>query len=259
MSSDKKKNVKRNIIVIAICVVVLVIIGRDSNKNKTGNDRQNAETEKLIDEIPQLPVKKIDLGKIKQNTDGNSVGKQTELTELNQFLSDDEYGSIEIVWVWDCSPKYGDMPMKLTYDKSTGILREIYTQNNVIEEYKNICVDCLKQFLDKGEKSLFKLEKYCEGSEYDFNNREMTVKAVGPKPEQSELTGGVKIVEKYIKDNANDASSVKFIEWSKVTAAGENWVVRCKFSAKNQLGGVVTSNMLFFIQNSKVVRTSEVN
>ena len=255
---DKKKNFKRNLIAIELCLFVLWIIGKTSDKSNQKTDTDDNKISQLVDEVPQLPVKNVELGKIKQGADGESVGKKTELTELKQFLSEDEYGSIEIVWVWDCSPKYGDMPMKLTYDKTTNVLKEIYTQNNVIEEYKNIRVECLKEFLEKGEKGFHRLEKYCDGYAYDFNDREMAVKAVGPKPEQSEVTGSVKIVEKYIKDHANDASSIKFVEWSKVAAVGENWLVRCKFKGTNQLGGVVTTNMLFFIQNNQVVRTSEI-
>jgi hypothetical protein len=106
----------------------------------------------------------------------------------------------------------------------------------------------------EGEKSFYSLENYCENSEYDFNNREMTIKAVGPKPEQSELNGSVEIVKKYIKDNAHNDSSVKFIEWSKVSPFGEYWIVRCKFKGDNALGGVITENMWFYIQDNQVIQ-----
>lgn len=226
-----------------------------SNDETTTTD--NAKTEnsqsKLKEELPPLKTFKANMGKLKMHDNGYSIGKKTELTELRKQLKNKDCDIIEITWVWDCSPKYDDMPMKIVFNKTNGSFKEIYTSTNVIEDYKNINTTCLEEFLKNGEKSFYSLEKYCKDAKHDFNNREMTVTAIGQKPEQSELDGSVKIVKDYLKSNAKDASSLDFLEWSKVTYSGENWVVRCKYKGTNSFGAIVTENIWFYIQDNKVV------
>ena len=72
------------------------------------------------------------------------------------------------------------------------------------------------------------------------------------------LISSVKIVSDYIKSNAKDASSIEFLEWSKVISIGKNWTVRCKYKGTNSLGGIVTENAWFYIQNSKVVDSKSI-
>ena len=86
----------------------------------------------------------------------------------------------------------------------------------------------------------------------------MTQRAVGEKPKQSELTGSVSIVEDYVKSNANDASSIDFLEWSKISPFGEFWIVRAKYKGTNAVGGVVTENTWFYIQNGQVIKTKPI-
>jgi hypothetical protein len=87
--------------------------------------------------------------------------------------------------------------------------------------------------LSSGKKGFYNLSDYCTDVSYDFNNREMKQTAIGKKPEQSELDGSVKIVKDYIKSNAKDSSSIDFVEWSKVSSMGDNWVVRCKYKGSS--------------------------
>lgn len=86
----------------------------------------------------------------------------------------------------------------------------------------------------------------------------MKVTALGSKPEQSDLDGSVKIVEEYIKSIAKNASSVDFLEWSKVSNIGENWIVRCKYKGTNSFGALVTENAWFYIQDNKVVNIKKI-
>lgn len=240
-------------------VTGIVLVGIiTSCGNSSSENNSSSKSDVLNEEVPQLQTKTIDVGKLKMHQDGYSIGSKTELTELEKQIKDEEVGTIEITWIWDNSPKYADMPMKIVYNKIDGVLKLIYTQNNVIEEYKNIMPECLSEFLKNGEKSFYSLESYCKDAKYDFNNREMTNKAVGEKPAQSELDGSVGIVKDYIKENANDASSIKFIEWSKVSSFGDYWVVRCKYKGTNALGGVVTENTWFYIQNNQVIKTKPI-
>lgn len=157
------------------------------------------------------------MGRLKMHQDGYSIGKKTELSELRMQLKRKDIDIIEIVWIWDCSPKYDDMPMKIIQNKKDGGLQEIYASTNVIEDYKNITPKCLEEFLKNGENSFYSLESYCIDAKHDFNNREMRQTAIGPKPQQSELDGSVSIVKDYIKEKAQDASSVDFLEWSVVS------------------------------------------
>lgn len=227
----------------------LCACGGASNSSKS-------EQVELKEELPPAITVESNLGNLTMNKDGVSVEKKNEMTELLRLLSNDTVEIAEVVWVWK-SKGYPDMPMKMTYNKRTNSLKQIYTQNNVIEEYSNVAYECLLDFLKTGEKKIYKVESYCKAT-YDFNNREMKSKVIGPKPEQSAWDGEVKIVRDYVKSIANDPSSVKFLEWSKVTEFGESWFVRAKFSGKNALGGTVTNNMGFFIQDGKVVRVTEI-
>lgn len=244
------------LITVFILTVILTSCGNSGNDSNSV-EKLDTKVTLLKEEVPQLKTKKIDVGKLKMDQDGYSIGERSELTELENQLQDDAVGTIEITWVWDSSPKYADMPMKIIYNKIEGNLKQIFTQNNVIEEYKNIMPKCLLEFLENGEKSFYLLEDYCKDAKYNFNNTEMTNKTAGNKPEQNELDGSVKIVKEFIKENAKDASSIKFIEWSKVSIFGEFWVVRCKYKGTNAFGGVVTENMWFYIQKNQVVKTKE--
>ena len=58
--------------------------------------------------------------------------------------------------------------------------------------------------------------------------------------------------------SSKDASSIDYLEWSKVSQLGENWIVRCKYKGTNSMGAIVTENVWFYIQNNKVVDTKSI-
>lgn len=251
----------KHIIVFLAVVLITTDCSRDKPKNdKVSNDTTTSdlqmETSEIIlkEEFPPAKTCKINLGKLKMSDDGYSIGKQTELTELLKQLKDKNCDIIEIIYVWK-TPPYDDMPMKILYNRREGNLKEIYTRRNVIEDYANINEACLSSFLKNGEKYFESLSDYCKDAKHDFNNREMNQTAVGSKPEQSEFDGTVAIVKDYIKRNAKDASSIEFLEWSKVSPLGENWIVRCKHKGTNSFGAVVSENTWYYIQNSRAVDT----
>lgn len=160
------KKLKTAFIIIAAIVILAFIVDFFQNENN-----ESGKAEEPIK--PALRTVTIDKSKLKMHQDGYSIGKDTELTELQKQLDNDTCDIIEITWIWDCSPKYPDMPMKLTFDKTSNSLKLIYTQNNVIEDYSNISSGCLSQFLKNGNKSFYTISDYCINSKYDFNNREM--------------------------------------------------------------------------------------
>ena len=246
---------------LTLAIAILFLAANCSNDAPTNSadNSTNAPTENTPkEELPPLKTIKSNAGRLKMHDNGYSIGKKTELTELRKQLKNKDCDIIEIVWVWDCSPKYDDMPMKIVYNKTTGNLKEIYTKTNVIEDYKNITPKCLDEFLKNKEHSFYSLENYCKDATHDFNNREMKQTAIGSKPEQSELDASVKVVKDYVKEKAKDASSIDFLEWSKVSSLGDNWVVRCKYKGTNSFGAVVTENVWFYIQNNKVVDTKSI-
>ena len=57
--------------------------------------------------------------------------------------------------------------------------------------------------------------------------------------------GGVSEVKDWLRANANDWDSLKFIEWSPVRRTRAGYSVRCKYRAKNLLGAYVLSDQLF--------------
>lgn len=250
----------KNIVALLVVALTITYCSTDKAKNdvqsKADTLKSNVEeaTPKIVleEELPAAKSCELNLGKIKMSDDGYSLGKRTELTELLKQLKSKKCDIIEIVYVWE-TPPYDDMPMKVIYNRREGNLKEIYTQRNVIEDYTGISEACLISFLKNGEKYFSSLSDYCKDAKHDFNNREMNHIAIGTKPEQSEFDGSVEIVKVYIKKNAKDAPSIEFIEWSKVSPLGENWVVRCKHKGTNSFGAIVSENTWYYIQNSKVV------
>ncbi|MGQ0738375.1 MAG: hypothetical protein ACT4OJ_04880 [Bacteroidota bacterium] len=206
----------------------------------------------IVEELPPAKTCQSDLGVLRMDANGHSVGSNTEMTALRNFLKANECDIIEVTY--ELKGSYGDnISKRIVYNKREMTLKDIYTTNNVIEDYSGVTPEGLKKYLEKGEKDFYGLEEYA-GASYDFNNREMTIKAVGPAPAQDELDGSVAVVREYIKANAKDASSIVFIEWSKVTPLDKFWVVRCKYKGTNSYGGIETENKWFFIQNNKVVK-----
>lgn len=255
---------KNKYLIIAIVFVCLLgwLTTSEKDKKENINEVTNIDNEKpnkvdLIKELPKLEKKSIDVGKFKIHQDGYSIGKNTEMHELGNQLNNPDIGIIEITWIWDYSPPNPDIPMKLIYNKTDEVLKVVYTSNNIIEEYKNIKPSCLSNFIKDGNKSFLSITSYCEESSYEFNDSEKKIRAVGPRPEQSEWSGSVDIVEKYIKSTANDETSIKFLEWSEVSPFGDFWVVKCKYKGTNGLGAMVTETKWFYIQNDKVIKTKD--
>jgi|ERR1035437_8468763 hypothetical protein len=249
-----------------LSIFILSIIFSCGDSTKTHSEE--VDYNKTIDSVINcrkaeelLPSKTFssDIGKVKTNGDG-SIGSKTEMTELLRLLKNKDYQVIEIVFVQKSPPdrNYDDMVLKIVYNRICHTLKNIFVETNVIEEYKNINEECLKQFLKSGKKDFSYLKDFCKDSKYDFNNREMAQTAIGDKPLQSELDASVKVVEDYIKSNAKNASSIDIIEWSKVSEFGKNWIVRCKYKGANSFGAIVTENVWFYIQNNEVVETKTI-
>jgi ABC-type molybdate transport system substrate-binding protein len=74
-------------------------------------------------------------------------------------------------------------------------------------------------------------------------------------------SGTVPYVEKYLKDNLNDAQSYEPIEWSDLVDIGNGMtIVKHKYRAKNEFGAsVININMFYLDQQGKVVSVTPAN
>lgn len=258
-----KSNLKNFISAFAVAVFFFIAFGSvddkkdSSSSNATAEDQDRSSNKSSSgEELPSTKTCTADVGILKMNENGFSIGEKTERTALLKLLKNAECDVIEITYEW-AGDTHEDMPKKIVYDRNSATLKDIYTDTNVIEAFTGVDDESLLEFLENDENSFHALSKYTE-IDYDFNNREMKVQAIGEKPHQSEWDSSVPSVKDYIKKNSKDPSSIQFIEWSKVSALGEYWVVRCKFSGTNSYGAVVTQNMWFYIQNGRVIRTKPI-
>ena len=245
---------KTYLLIVVIAIMTLMGCrnqnGKPSDKTEENTTESEVSSQSVLLE-DQPPIRKVqeNIGTLKQHQDGYSIGKETEWTKLQKLLSDEGNDLIEINWIWDCGPQYGDMPMKLVYNRTKGQLTRTFTQTNVEETYSGVSPEALRAFLDNNEKDIYAIERYSKDAKYDFNNREMHNTKAGEKPEQ-DSDGTVKLVADFIKENMSNA---KILGWSKVVAYSDYWAVRCEYRAKNISGEYITNNIWFYIQNGQVV------
>lgn len=78
----------------------------------------------------------------------------------------------------------------------------------------------------------------------------------GPMPEISPY-GKVYAVMKYIEDNANDPSSIEYVNWGKPevykTDKYAMWQVNVSYRGKNAFGALVLNSSTFFIKNNQII------
>ena len=176
--------------------------GPDKTSETTGGSSKEDMKISLKEEFPKEKTCSSNIGVLRIDENGHSLGSKTEMTELKNLLGNKDCDICQIEFVRKGS--YSPMPMKIIYIKREKRLKSIFTKTNVIEDYQNVTEAGLKKFLDKGEKSFAYLSDYTD-SKYDFNNREMKQTAIGTKPPQSELDGSVDAVRDYLKSNCNQS------------------------------------------------------
>jgi hypothetical protein len=70
----------------------------------------------------------------------------------------------------------------------------------------------------------------------------------------SSYDGSVRQVEDWLQKNFNDPKSIERIEWSPVSKTEQgNYVVRYKFRAKNESGGIQVYNKAFILGTTGIV------
>ena len=97
--------------------------------------------------------------------------------------------------------------------------------------------------------------KHSENDSAARSDRERIPARMGLKPEKDPKDRSIKIVKEFIKLNAKNPATFKFLEWSDVSREGAYWKVRCKYRGISSFNAEVTTNAWFYIQNNKVVYT----
>ncbi len=84
---------------------------------------------------------------------------------------------------------------------------------------------------------------------------EARVKKFGPPPVQSAWDGSYRVVERHLKDVANDPDSIKIAKCTEVSFhEKDGWLVACEYRGRNKFGGMVRNANWFVIRQSSVVR-----
>ena len=247
-----------------IIVSIIIFLYSCGNEKNYDNEKQEIEKIRLVEETPPVytaPDITENIGKI--NYDSNtglpkSNNKTTTLKTLARLVkANPKSNSITINYNMHFSPDYAK-DWKVVYNRTEKKVYDITISTNIKDVYENITDDVIiSAAKDKECLTLLCLTTYSK-TKMNTDYSERKIDAVGMQPAQSDLDGSVKVVAEFIKANSKESSSIKFIEWSKVTPFGEFWIVRCKFQGTNSLGAVVTENKWFFIQKEKVVKTKSI-
>ena len=82
------------------------------------------------------------------------------------------------------------------------------------------------------------------------------IASIGEPPQQSAWDGSYSEVTHFLKERANDPSSIEIVGCTKVSYAtsGAGWLVGCDYRGKNAFGGLVMNSNWFVIKHGVVVK-----
>lgn len=160
----------KKVIIILIALFFFCCVGK-YKENKL--EEQQTNSVEQFEEKSSISDTTINLGVLKTDKNGNSIEKINEFTTLKNLLKDTDIQLITINYILKGLPPYEDISMQLVYNETQKSLILIYTKNNVIEEYSNVCRECLIDFLNSYNGNFYSISNFCKDSKYDFNNREM--------------------------------------------------------------------------------------
>jgi len=87
-------------------------------------------------------------------------------------------------------------------------------------------------------------------------NRKISVERdrIGIRPRKSDWDGSYPVVKEYLKQVANDPSSIKIESCTEVFQTKDGWRVGCDYRGKNSFGAMVLESNWFTIRNGEVVK-----
>lgn len=246
---------KKSILIIAI---LLCVSCNKPNQIAKGED----ETSKPIlveEEFNQYEIEEVtkDLGKVMFDSQTGAVlpGSKNIVKSLAKEVENNPTArKIIILYNYYFTSGY-NKDMKIVYDRALNRVEEIDISSNIKDVYNDITDEVIeKASKDKECKVLYCLSSYSQKEmETDFSQRK--IDAIGEKPKQNENDYSVQEVLDYI--NNTQYKNVKYLEWSKVSNLGNDWIVRAKLEAKLN-GQSIIDNSWYYIQNNKVVRTKRI-
>jgi hypothetical protein len=236
--------------------------------NNKHNNTQKSETSitenKYVpqEEFPDFltaPNISVDLGKLIYDSNSGlpkASNKKNVLKELAKLVKQEpNCKQISIKYnMYFSSGNYSE-DIEVIYDRTKNRVSEITIKSNIKDVYDNVTDDVISAAAkDKECLTLYCLTKYSKTDmTTDFSNR--TIDAIGPKPKQSDIEGSVEVVVSYNKDLG--LGNIKYLEWSKVTSIGKDWIVRAKIKTTKN-GVEIIDNSWYYIQNNKVIKTKKI-
>ncbi len=182
----------------------------------------------------------LNIGIVKLDGYGTPKSKTTQYGAMRWLLKNHSQDRLRVDYIekFDSGTTF---PRVVEYSRSSKVLIMTHKKTNVRNIWRGV------------EEDSFKNNVWGKGIKDEIDRSQKYISALGEKPSQSEFNASVPVVVDYVKNNATDKDSIKFLEWSKLSPLGKNWVVRAKFSGKNSLGATVTHNQWFYIQYGQVV------
>lgn len=236
---------------------------QNNQNTQVSNSEQSQNIPAPVEEKPDIftePSVESNIGKIIYDSNSGlpkSSNKTIPLKSLAKLVKEHPQ-SKEIIILYNKAFSSGDYSndIKLVYDRNEQTVIEITISSNIKDVYDNITDKVITAAAnDKECTTLYCLTSYSK-SEMKTDFSERTIDAVGPKPKQDPNDYSVKEVVDYIKNN-NTSAKVEFLEWSKVSSIGSDWVVRAKYKITNN-GQKIIDNSWYYIQNNAVVKTKKI-
>ena len=236
---------------------------QDNQNTQESSSKQPQKIPAPVEEKPDIytePSVEKNIGKIIYDSNSGlpkSSNKANPLKSLAKIIKENPK-SKEVIILYNKAFSSGDYSndIKLVYDRNKQTVIEITISSNIKDVYDNITDNVIIAAAnDKECTTLYCLTSYSK-SKMKTDVSERTIDAVGPKPKQDPNDYSVKEVVDYIK-NKNTSAKVEFLEWSKVSSIGSDWVVRVKYKITKN-GQEIMDNSWYYIQDNAVVKTKKI-
>lgn len=227
--------------------IAIYIIAYACKSSSTPNENMLNVSDETLPSIYAKYDTTIELGSINfDSKSGTITSTQNPLKCLCENISKaSDFEIININYVQNWSSGDNRSKYKVIYNRINCEIKEIKESSNVIESFSNVNDSIIMLACKDNEcNSLACLRQFSNVSiSTDYSH--VKNDAIGDKPVQSDVDMSVQVVVDYLNDIAQ---GIEYLEWSKVSSLGKNWVVRCKYK--------VDGNIMykwFYIQNNKVV------
>ncbi len=246
---------KKSILIIAILLCV------SCNKpNQVAKSVEETNQPILVEEeFNQFEIEEVtkDIGRVKFDSKTGNIlpGSKNIIKSLaKEVANNPNTRKIIILYNYYFNSGYNN-DTKIVYDRVLNQIEEITLSSNIKDVYKDITDEIIEKASKDNECKVIHCLTYYSKKDMVTDYSERKIDALGEKPKQIETDYSVQEVLDYI--NNKQYKDIKYLEWSKVSSIGKDWIVRAKFKAKLN-GQSVIDNSWYYIQNNKVVRTKNI-